>query len=89
MQVPMGRLEKFDVGSKKLTIQTEFISGARNAIETKVYLGGELKKVSALDVDPDATPDLQQVLDEYHRLRVQEISEGLRKKSSGPPASAT
>lgn len=81
---PMGRLEKFEVGSRKLTIQTEFIQGATSCkIETKIYLGGELKKVSTLDVLTEGDQNLQQILDEYHSERVQEISDGLRRKNPG------
>jgi hypothetical protein len=84
LKVPMGRLEKFEIGSRKLTIQTEFIQGAANCkIETKVYVGGELKKVYALDVNTEGDQDLQQALDEFHRARVQEISDGLRRKTPG------
>ncbi|HJQ41201.1 MAG TPA: hypothetical protein VKB93_29025, partial [Thermoanaerobaculia bacterium] len=47
---PMGRLDAFDVGPRKLTIQTEFFARPAWRIETKVYLGGELKKVYTEDV---------------------------------------
>ncbi|MEW6367153.1 MAG: hypothetical protein AB1714_21190 [Acidobacteriota bacterium] len=79
-KLPMGRVDLIDVGSRKLTIQTEFITQPSCRIETRVYLGGELKKVSALEVDTEENQDLQQMLDEYHRARVKEITDGLRRK---------
>ena len=45
----MGRLDALDVGAKKLTIQTEFFSRPGWRVETKVYLGGALKKVYTAD----------------------------------------
>ncbi len=36
--------------------------------------------MSVLDVQTEGDQDLQQILDEYHRARVQEISDGLRRK---------
>ena len=80
---PMGRIEKFDVGTRKLTIQTEFFKGEPAKIETKIYIGGELKKVSSLPVQEDGSEDLQKTLDDFHALRVQEISDGLRRKTAG------
>ena len=62
-------------------MQTEFIQGAANCkIETKIYLGGELKKVSVLPVITGEDQDLQATLDEYHHARVQEITDALRRK---------
>jgi len=76
---PTGRLDAFDVGSKKLTVQTEFFADPEWRIETKVYLGGELKKVyNGTPADSDA--DLQRSIDEFHRARLDEIAEGLRNK---------
>ena len=77
----MGRLDAFDVGAKKLTVQTEFFSEPEWRIETKVYLGGELKKVY------NGTPatnegELQRSVDEFHRACLDEIAEGLRSKRS-------
>ena len=78
----MGRLEKFDVGSRKLTIQTEFLHSENSKIETKMYIGGELKRVSGLDVNDPENQDLQSILDEFHNARVKEISDNLRRKNS-------
>ena len=51
---PMGRLDAFDVGPKKLTVQTEFFSRPNWRIETKVYLAGALKKVYTEDLSAHA-----------------------------------
>lgn len=77
----MGRLDAFDVGAKKLTIQTEFFSRPAWRIETKVYLGGELKKVytEALDESEDG---LQAKVDGFHQQKMNEIAEGLRARKT-------
>ena len=75
---PMGRLDAFDVGPKKLTIQTEFFPRPSWRFETKVYLAGELKKVYTEDVAAMAEDDLQRELNEFHQKKLDEISEGLR-----------
>ena len=74
----MGRLDAFDVGAKKLTIQTEFFPRPEWRIETKVYLGGALKKVYTDEAagSPEAT--LQQRVNDFHQAKVDEIMEGLR-----------
>src|SRR6266852_5372125 len=56
---PMGRLDAFDVGPKKLTVQTEFFARPAWRIETKIYLAGELKKVHTSDVSAVPEADLQ------------------------------
>jgi hypothetical protein len=75
---PMGRLEAFDVGDKKLTIQTEFFSRPQWRIETKVYLGGALKKVYSEDVDESLDAELQQRINDFHQAKVTEIVDRLR-----------
>ena len=65
---PMGRLDAFDVGPKKLTVQTEFFSRPAWRFETKIYLAGELKKVYTEDVSAVDESDLQRQLNEYLRL---------------------
>ena len=75
---PMGRLDAFDVGPKKLTIQTEFFARPSWRFETKVYLAGELKKVYTEDVASTAEDELQRELNEFHQKKLDEISEGLR-----------
>ena len=78
---PLGRLDAFDVGPRKLTVQTEFFWDPEWRIETKVYLGGELKKV--YNGTPDSNEaELQRSIDEFHRARLDEIAEGLRNKRS-------
>jgi hypothetical protein len=76
MQDPMGRLDAIDVGAKKLTIQTEFFARPNPRIETKVYLGGALKKVYTEDVTDETT--VQTRIDSFHQSRLDEIVEGLR-----------
>ena len=74
----MGRLDAFDVGPRKLTVQTEFFPRPAWRIETKVYLGGELKKVYTEDVSESAEGDLQKITNEFHQAKIDEIMEGLR-----------
>lgn len=78
---PMGRLDALDVASKKLTIQTEFFSRPNWRIETKVYLGGALKKVYTEEVDAAREGELQRIVNEFHQAKVDEIVEGLRARS--------
>jgi hypothetical protein len=75
---PMGRLDAFDVADKKLTVQTEFFSRPEWRIETKVYLGGALKKVYTEDLGAAAEGELQRRVNEFHQTRVDEIVAGLR-----------
>jgi hypothetical protein len=74
----MGRLDALDVGSRKLTVQTEFFSRPEWRIETKVYLGGTLKKTFTEELDPSDEPTLQTVIDLFHEARYAEIIEGLK-----------
>ena len=74
----MGRLDAFDVGPKKLTIQTEFYARPSWRIETKVYLAGELKKIYTADVAAVEEPELQKSLNAFHQAKIDEISAGLR-----------
>ncbi|MGH9456441.1 MAG: hypothetical protein ACRD2J_02230 [Thermoanaerobaculia bacterium] len=74
---PMGRLDAIDVGPRKLTIQTEFFPRPNPRLETKVYLGGALKKVFTEEVD-GAETDLQGRLNAAHQARFDEIVAGLQ-----------
>ena len=78
----MGRLDAFDVGPKKLTIQTEFFARPAWRIETKVYLGGELKKLYTEDLEGSAEGELQKRINEFHQAKIDEIMEGLRARKS-------
>lgn len=78
---PMGRLDAVDVGSKKLTVQTEFFSRPTWRIETKIYLGGALKKVYTEDLTATPEPELQRRIDAFHQLKMDEIVTGLRRLS--------
>lgn len=78
----MGRLDAFDVGPRKLTIQTEFFARPAWRIETKVYLGGELKKVYTEDVAEDREGELQKLINDFHQAKIDEIMEGLRTRKS-------
>jgi len=79
---PMGRLDAIDVGEKKLTIQTEFFVRPTWRAETKVYLGGALKKVYTADYDVTQEPDLQRLINEFHQSRLDEIAAGLRARKA-------
>ena len=78
---PMGRLDAVDIGNKKLTVQTEFFSKPAWRIETKVYLGGALKKVYTEDLSSIAENELQKRVDSFHQLKMDEIVTGLRRLS--------
>ncbi|HYH08421.1 MAG TPA: hypothetical protein VEK11_15295 [Thermoanaerobaculia bacterium] len=75
---PMGRLDAFDVADKKLTIQTEFFPRPQWRFETKVYLGGALKKLYTHELTEADEPNLQALLNTFHQSRLDEISNGLR-----------
>jgi len=79
-QEPMGRLDAFDVGPKKLTVQTEFFARPNWRIETKVYLAGALKKVYNEDLSATPEDELQRTIDNFHRAKMDEIVTGLRKR---------
>ena len=79
---PMGRLDAFDVGPRKLTIQTEFFARPAWRIETKVYLGGELKKVYTEDVAEGGEGELQKRINDFHQAKIDEIMEGLRARKT-------
>jgi hypothetical protein len=66
----MGRLDAIDVASKKLTIQTEFFSRPTWRVETKVYLGGALKKVYTEDFEEAREGELQQFINDFHQARL-------------------
>ncbi len=77
----MGRLDAVDIGSKKLTVQTEFFVRPTWRIETKVYLGGALKKVYTEDLAATPEGQLQKIVDTFHQAKMDEIVSGLRKLS--------
>ena len=77
----MGRLDAVDVGSKKLTVQTEFFDKPAWRIETKIYLGGELKKVYNEDLSSTPEAELQRRVNEFHQTKFDELVAGLKKIS--------
>jgi hypothetical protein len=77
----MGRLDAFDIGSKKLTVQTEFLSRPTWRVETKIYVGGALKKVYTEDLSSTPEPELQKRVDTFHLEKMDEIVTGLRRLS--------
>lgn len=78
---PMGRLDALDIGAKKLTVQTEFFSRPTWRLETKIYLGGALKKVYTEDLASTPEPELQRRVDTFHQEKMEEIVSGLRRLS--------
>ena len=78
----MGRLDAFDVGAKKLTIQTEFFPRPTWRVETKVYLAGELKKVFTGDAAELPEADLQRFVNDFHQAKMDEIVAGLQKRKA-------
>ena len=79
---PMGRLDAFDVGEKKLTVQTEFFARPTWRVETKVYLAGALKKVYTDDLVDVAETDLQQRVNDFHQAKLDEMAAGLRARGA-------
>jgi hypothetical protein len=79
---PMGRLDAFDVGEKKLTVQTEFFARPTWRVETKVYLAGALKKVYTDDLADVAESDLQQRVNDFHQAKLDEMAAGLRARGA-------
>src|SRR5262249_17376580 len=77
----MGRLDAVEVRSKKLTVQTEFFLRPSWRIETKVYLGGALKKVYTEDLAGTPEAELQRTVDTFHKAKMDEIVDGLRRLS--------
>ena len=75
----MGRLDAVDVGSKKLTVQTEFFPNPHWRIETKIYLGGALKKVYTEDLSATPEAELQRTVNDFHQTKLDEIVAGLRR----------
>jgi len=75
----MGRLDAFDIGPKKLTVQTEFFARPHWRIESKVYLAGALKKVYTEDLSQTPEGELQRTIDQFHKTKIDEIVAGLRK----------
>ena len=78
----MGRLDALDVGDKKLTIQTEFFSKPSWRVETKVYLGGALKKVYTNEFEVTQEGELQRLVNEFHQGKLDEIVNGLRARKA-------
>jgi hypothetical protein len=76
----MGRLDAFDVGDRKLTVQTEFFARPEWRVETKVYLGGALKKVYTADMAGKPEGELQKFVNEFHQVKIDEIVAGLRNR---------
>ncbi len=76
---PMGRLDAIDVGSKKLTVQTEFFVRPSWRVETKIYLAGALKKVYTEDLSALPEAQLQRTVDEFHQAKMNEIVAWLQK----------
>jgi hypothetical protein len=74
----MGRLDAFDVGPRKLTVQTEFFARPEWRVETKVYLAGALKKVYTADLAGKPEAELQAFVNEFHQAKIDEIVSGLR-----------
>ncbi len=81
-QLPMGRLDTIELASKKMTIQTEFFARPAWRTETKVYLGGALKKVYTDDLSTALPEELQARVDAFHDAKMNELTESLKKMKS-------
>ena len=80
--MPMGHIDAFDVGEKKLTIQTEFFPRPTWRVETKVYFAGALKKVYTGDLTTTEEAALQHAVDAFHQAKLDEMAATLAKKKS-------
>lgn len=76
--MPTGRVDAVEIGAKKLTIQTEFFARPSWRAETKVYLGGALKKVWQEDLSGIPEDELQRAVERCHESRKKSVIEGLR-----------
>ncbi|MDQ3280223.1 MAG: hypothetical protein M3Q69_02290 [Acidobacteriota bacterium] len=78
----MGKLDALDLAEKKLTIQTEFFARPEWRVETKVYLGGALKKVFTEDLSSVGDGELQARVNAFHDARLEEIVNGLKARKA-------
>ncbi|HVT04615.1 MAG TPA: hypothetical protein VHL58_14710 [Thermoanaerobaculia bacterium] len=78
---PMGCLDMIELGARKMTIQTEFFPRPDWRIETKIYLGGALKKVYTDDLIGVVEADLQGRVTAHHEERMKQLVESLKAKS--------
>ncbi|MND09292.1 hypothetical protein D3C83_324950 [compost metagenome] len=51
-------------------------------METKVYLGGALKKVYSEEFDESREAELQRLVNEFHQAKMDEIVKGLQARQS-------
>ncbi len=77
---PMGRVDAIEVGTRKLTIQTEFLHRPHWHTEVRIYLGGELKKVHQDDLSDVPEPELQKAVNDLHQKYLTQIRDNLMKK---------
>jgi hypothetical protein len=77
-QLPMGRIDAVDAGSRKLTVQTEFFPQPTWRVETKIYVGGALKKVHKQDLSCVPAEELQSFVDRFHKEKLREIVDALQ-----------
>lgn len=76
--LPTGRVDAIEVGARKLTIQTEFFPRPTWRVETKIYIGGALKKVWTEDLSAVAEDELQRAVERFHEGRRQAMVDQLR-----------
>lgn len=77
---PSGFVDAIEVAGKKLTIQTEYFARPKPRAETKIYLGGALKKIYNEELGGVPSDQLQKAVAEIHQAKIKEIVEGLRQK---------
>lgn len=76
--MPNGRVDAIDVGARKITVQTEFFARPQWRVETKIYVGGALKKVHHHDLSATPEEDLQRAIERYHERKRQDLLDNLR-----------
>lgn len=83
LTLPTGRVDTIDTAGKKLTIQTEFFFRPQRHVETKVYLGGALKKIYSEDASQCADDELQHFVNRFHDAKFREIVDALQNLKKG------
>ncbi|HUO83599.1 MAG TPA: hypothetical protein VM534_00660 [Thermoanaerobaculia bacterium] len=73
----MGCIDTVTAGSRTLTVQTEFFPRPDWRVETKIYIGGALKKVYTDPVDGVEEDGLQAFVNSFHQARLEELRQSL------------
>jgi hypothetical protein len=78
VSIPTGRVDTIAISGKTMTIQTECFARPAWRVETRVYVGGALKKVYTAELAELPAAGLQRAVTDYHESRMAEIVAALR-----------